>query len=147
MQTLSNDEPCPACGRYANRGVSIDAIIIRGDKILLNKRGVEPFKGKWALPGGYVGWDESAPEAVAREVTEETSLKITNVQLVGVYTKPDRHPKQTIDIAYLAEATGEPVAGDDATDSRFFPLDALPADLAFDHTQIIHDAMHLALLQ
>jgi 8-oxo-dGTP diphosphatase len=140
MKILSNGEPCPECGRYANRGITIDAVIIRGNKILLNKRGVEPFKGKWALPGGYVEWDESAPEAVAREVAEETGLHVTRTQLVGVYTDPRRHPKQAISIAYLVEATGEPKAGDDAEDSRFVLLDQLLPDLAFDHAQIIRAA-------
>ncbi|MBI2028997.1 NUDIX hydrolase [Candidatus Gottesmanbacteria bacterium] len=60
MPNLSNDQHCPVCGRYANRGVSIDAIVIRDHKVLLIQRGVEPNKGFWGTPGGYVGWDESA---------------------------------------------------------------------------------------
>jgi 8-oxo-dGTP diphosphatase len=143
MKTIPRNEPCPLCGRFSNRGITIDGVIIRGDKILLNKRGVEPDKGKWSLPGGYVEWDESVPETVAREVAEETGLQVTNVKLIGVYSDPKRHPKQSVDIAYLVEASGEPKAGDDADDSHFVALDALPPDLAFDHAQIIRDASSL----
>ena len=59
MKPLKIDEQCPNCGRYANRGVSIDAVIIKDNHILLIQRGVEPNKGYWGTPGGYVGWDES----------------------------------------------------------------------------------------
>ena len=82
MNPLKNTEPCPHCNRFANRGVSIDAIIVRDGKILLIQREVEPDKGKWATPGGYVGWDESVENAVARWVKEEIELSVTNM----VYT-------------------------------------------------------------
>ena len=52
---LTNSQPCPTCGRYANRGVSVDAVIIRNNQVLLIQRGVEPDKGFWGTPGGYVG--------------------------------------------------------------------------------------------
>lgn len=62
--SLNNNEPCPVCGRYANRGVSIDAVILKYNKVLLIQRGVEPNKGLWGTPGGYVGWDESSEYTV-----------------------------------------------------------------------------------
>ena len=70
----SNINPLPQPDKYVNRGVSVDGVIIRDNKILLIKRGNEPFKGFWALPGGYVDWNESTEEAVAREMMEETGL-------------------------------------------------------------------------
>lgn len=122
------ETPCPHCKNYSNRGLTIDAVIEEQGKILLIKRGAEPFKDFWALPGGYVDWDETVEEAVAREVSEE----------IGVYSKPSRHPHQAIDLAYSVSITGEPKAGDDAVELLWAPLDDLP-ELAFDHTQIIDD--------
>src|SRR3989337_120379 len=94
-------EPCPECGNFTNRGVSIDAIMIKEGKVLLIKRGIEPFKGYWATPGGYVDWGETVEETVKREVKEETDLNVTSLKLVGVYSSPERHPKQVINLVYL----------------------------------------------
>jgi 8-oxo-dGTP diphosphatase len=142
MIDLKRDEQCPHCGRFSNRGLSIDAVIIKGDEILLVKRGAEFDTGLWATPGGYVEWDESTEGSVAREVKEETGLNVISTKFVGVYSSPDRHPKQVINIVYLAEVEkGEPKAGDDARDVRWFPLDALPEKMAFDHKQNIADAL------
>lgn len=142
MLTLTNNEPCPHCGRFANRGVTIDAIIVRDDQILLIKRGVEPFKGYWALPGGYVSWDETISDAVKREVLEELGLKVISVKEIGIYSNPNRHPKQCIDVLHCVEVEGEPKASDDAAGFQYFPLDGLPEQLAFDHTQLIQDYLN-----
>jgi 8-oxo-dGTP diphosphatase len=135
---LKNNEQCPACGRFANRGVTIDAIIVREGKILLIKRGVEPFAGFWALPGGYVEWDETTEDAVKREVQEETGFEVTSLKLIGVYSKPERHPRQCIDIAYLVEVNGEVKVGDDAVEFKWESLENI-SELAFDHKKIIED--------
>lgn len=141
MAELSRADPCPHCGRFANRGISIDAVIIKGDRILLVKRGIEPFKDFWATPGGFIEWDESAEQAVAREVMEETGMTVTSARLVGAYSSPDRHPRQVINLLHVAEvAEGSPVAGDDAVDVQWFTFDSLPDELAFDHKQNILDA-------
>jgi ADP-ribose pyrophosphatase YjhB (NUDIX family) len=137
-----NTEKCPDCNRHINRGTSVDAVIINGNKILLIKRGGDPFKGYWALPGGYVDWNESTEDAIAREVHEEVGLKVTDVHLIGVYSSPDRHPKQVINIAYSVSTEGNPRAGDDALACQWFPLSELPGEMAFDHLKIIDD--HLA---
>ena len=76
MNKIFKDEPCPECGNFTNRGVTIDAVIIKDQSILLIKRGAEPFKSYWATPGGYVGWDETIEEVVKREVKEETNLDV-----------------------------------------------------------------------
>lgn len=143
MQIPTN-QPCPHCGRFANRGSSVDAIITNeNNQILLIKRGAEPYKGYLALIGGYIEWDESAEDAVKREVMEETSLQVTEITLVGVYTKPDRHPKQVINIAFVVKTKGMPKAGDDATAFQWIDLNNLPENLAFDHRQIINDYIKL----
>lgn len=144
MNKLARDEQCPDCGRFSNRGVSIDAVIIEGDKVLLIQRGVEPNKGFWATPGGYVEWDETTEEAVAREVMEETKLKVGQCALVGVRSSPQRHPKQVINLVYrVTVEDGVPEAGDDAMDVKWFPLNDLPQPLALDHKQNIEDTFRL----
>lgn len=140
MDQIPNNQPCPHCGRYDNRGISIDAVIIKDNKVLLIKRGVEPFKGYWGTPGGYIEWDESAEDAVRREVREETSMDVEDVKFVAVKTDPHRHPKQVIDLIYLVKTSGEPKFGDDTTEAEWFDLDNLPSELAFDHKQNIEDA-------
>ena len=146
MKPLKIDEQCPNCGRYANRGVSIDAVIIKDNHILLIQRGVEPNKGYWGTPGGYVGWDESTEETVKREVKEETGLDVIETKLVGVYRSPTRHPKQVINLVYLTKVNnGEPKHSDDATDARWFSLEKLPEQMALDHKQNIQDAKKLLM--
>lgn len=131
--------PCPTCGNYNHRSISIDALIITDNKILLIKRGSEPYKGLWALPGGHLDWDETLEEAVIREVKEETGLKVTSINFLKVYSTPSRHPRQLIAVAYQVETSGKPQAGDDARELKFFPFANLPKQLAFDHQHIIDD--------
>jgi len=130
---------CPCCGRYPTRSVTIDALIVQNKKILLIKRGVTPYKDRWALPGGHVDFDETVEEAVRREVREETNLTVTSAKLLGVYSSPKRHPKQAVAVSYIVDAKGDAKAGDDAENLDFFPLDDLPENLAFDHKEIIGD--------
>ena len=136
------NEACPHCGRYINRGISVDAVMVRGDEILLVRRRGSPYQGYWANAGGFVDWNESVEEAVVREVFEETGLRVSQVDLVGVYSSPARHERQVITIAFWVEpGDGTPRAGDDAAEVRWFPLGELPEALAFDHRQIIADAL------
>lgn len=144
MSDLPKDRACPHCGRFDNRGVTIDAVIIKNGKIVLAKRGAEPDKGAWGTPGGYVLWDESVEEALRRELYEETKLTVTQAKLVGVYSMPDRHPNQAINLVYLVDVEDrDPIPGDDAVDIKWFKLDALPEKMAFDHRHNIKDALRL----
>jgi 8-oxo-dGTP diphosphatase len=138
MDILPNNEPCPHCGRYNNRRIAVDALIIRDGKILLIKRLVKPFKDFWALPGGGIDFDETAEEALHKEVIEETGLKLLSSKFLQVYTDPKRDPKQVITLSYYVEAEGEPKAGDDAKEYQWFELNNLP-ELGFDHANIIND--------
>lgn len=138
---ISREQQCSDCGRYDNRGVSVDAVIQRAGKLLLIKRGSEPFKGFWALPGGFVGWDETVEQAVAREVAEETTLTATRTTQMPVLSDPARHPRQVINIPFIVEAEGQPVAGDDALEVAWFGWEELPSELAFDHEQIVLAAL------
>jgi 8-oxo-dGTP diphosphatase len=144
MKKIYKDKPCPECRNFTNRGVSIDAVIIRDKKILLIRRGVEPFKDYWGTPGGYVGWDETVEDTVRREVKEETNLDVEDMKFVGVYSSPKRHPKQVINLVYLVDAKeGEVKVSDDAVLAEWFSLEKIPADLAFDHRQNVKDALKL----
>ena len=97
----TNPKFCSVCGHYPNRPVAIDAIILIGEKILLIKRGSNPYRGYWAIPGGHVSFDEDIEKTVKREVKEETNLEVESMKLVGVYGSPNRSPLQTIAIAYF----------------------------------------------
>lgn len=121
--------------------VTVDAVIERDDKILLIRRKNEPFKGHWALPGGFIEYRESAEEAVKREVKEEAALEIKIKRLLGVYSAFGRDPRgHVISICYLAEGDGKEKGGSDADDARFFSLAELKKEkLAFDHSKIIED--------
>jgi 8-oxo-dGTP diphosphatase len=144
MENLPKNQPCSHCGRFANRGISVDAVIIKDNKVLLIQRGVEPDKDLWGIIGGYVGWDESTEDAVKREVREETNLDVAGIKLVGVYSSPNRHPQQAINVVYLVDiADGELKHGDDALNAEWIPLDKLPEKMALDHRQSIQDARKL----
>jgi len=122
--------------------LTVDGIVFRGDSFLAVRRKNEPFKGMLALPGGFVDYGERVEEAVIREILEETSLETKIIELVGVYSHPDRDPRgHTISCAFLLkEIGGEAKAGDDAADIEWLHCED-PGDLAFDHHEIIRDAL------
>jgi 8-oxo-dGTP diphosphatase len=125
---------------YKNPKITADGAIVKGDKILLIQRKNPPFKGKWALPGGFVEYKETTEEAVKREVLEETNLKTKIIDLLGVYSDPNRDPRgHTITVVYILDILdGKIKAGDDANNAKLFDFNYLP-DLAFDHNKIIND--------
>lgn len=131
-------QPCPHCNTFKNRGTSVDAVVEDKGKILLIKRKNDPYAGYWALPGGFVDYDETAQQAVIRELAEETTLTGSNPQFIGYYTDPHRSPNQAFNIAYALTTTGTPQAADDAAELGYFSINDLPP-LAFDHHQIISD--------
>lgn len=119
--------------------------------VLLVERKNEPFRGRMALPGGFLRGDESLEETAARELAEETGLdaEALKLQQVGVYSAPDRDPRRprVVTCAYLAIAPNlpVPVAGSDARAARWMPVaEATDTALAFDHDRILADAVELA---
>ncbi|MBU7033217.1 MAG: NUDIX hydrolase [Theionarchaea archaeon] len=123
--------------------VAVDAVILHANALLLVQRGKDPFKGFWALPGGFVEYGETTEEAVVREVREETNLACEIVRLIGVYSDPHRDPRgHTISIVYeVSVISDDAIAGDDAALASWFPLSSLPENIAFDHLKIILDAI------
>ncbi|MGC8688841.1 MAG: NUDIX domain-containing protein [Thermoplasmata archaeon] len=129
---------------YKIPSLTVDGIINEGKSILLIKRGRDPFRGLYALPGGFVEYGETVESAIEREILEETGLSVKIRRILGIYSSPDRDPRgHTISIVYILERTGgTPKAGDDAEELKFFDLDNLP-ELAFDHRKIIDDFLNL----
>ncbi len=123
--------------------LTVDAVILTPDKkVILVKRKNPPFQGMWALPGGFVEYGEKVEEALLREIREETGLEVEILRLIGVYSDPERDPRaHTVTLAYLVRSAGGTLrAADDASEVQAFSL-PLPFPLAFDHSQILQDAL------
>lgn len=120
--------------------VTADGIVVKGDKVLLIRRGREPFKGSYALPGGFLEEGERLEDCVVREVREETGLRTEVVSLVGVYSDPERDPRGHFVTAvyHLKPVGGRLRAGDDASHVEWVGTNRLP-DFAFDHGRIVQD--------
>ncbi len=132
--------------KYPHPAVTTDCVIFGFDgtnlKVLLIQRGIEPYKGKWAFPGGFLQMEESAEEGALRELQEETSLKASYVKQFHTYSEPYRDPRErVITIAFYALVKIEEVkGGDDAKKASWFSLNEVPS-LAFDHDQILRMAL------
>lgn len=134
--------------KYPRAALTVDCVVFGFDdgelKVLLIQRGLEPFKGKWALPGGFVQTDETLDAAARRELAEETGLE--NVFLEQLYTfgALDRDPRErVVSVAYYALvklSDHQARAATDAANAEWFPISKLPK-LAFDHGEILAAAM------
>ena len=119
--------------------VTVDIIIELADNlIVLIERKNRPHG--WALPGGFVDYGETLETAAVREAKEETSLDVLPTEQFFTYSDPARDPRHhTVSTVFIAAAVGEPQAADDAKAAGVFGETDLPAPLAFDHAQILHD--------
>ena len=133
--------------KYPHPAVTVDCVIFGFDgkslRILLIERGLEPFKGSWALPGGFVRIDETVEEAAIRELFEETNVKGVYMSQLSVFSQVDRDPRErVITVAFYAlvkPSDHDVIRGDDATNAQWFGLDDYPS-LVFDHEQIVKAA-------
>lgn len=146
---------------YPPFAVTADAVLftVKDGKlcVLLIQRGAHPFKGSWALPGGFVDINESADAAAVRELSEETGVDLSraHIEQLQTYSAPDRDPRmRVVSTAFVALVPyadlPSPSAGDDAAQAHFFPVhdllgnsgsDADKVSLAFDHEQILRDGV------
>lgn len=127
---------CPKCQRviYYDPKVAATAVIERSGQILLIRRGNQPGYGLWSMPGGYVDRGEVVEQAAVREVWEETGLKIEIEHLIGLFSEHG-HPVMVAAFA-TREVGGMLVAGDEALEVGFFPINRLP-EMAFPRDQLI----------
>lgn len=140
--------------KYPHPAVTTDCVIFGFDgskmQVLLIQRGIEPFKGMWAFPGGFIKMDESAEDGARRELFEETGLKDAFIEQFHTFSEPKRDPRErVITIAYYAIVRKQDVkGGDDAANAKWFDIDEIP-QLAFDHdrilrvaTRFLHERIH-----
>ena len=133
--------------KYPHPAVTADCVIFGFDgvsiKVLLIQRGIDPFKDKWAFPGGFMKIDETVEECAKRELEEETGLKDTSVEQFYTFSDVNRDPRErVITIAHYALVRlSEVKGGDDAATARWFTQDEIPS-LAFDHDRILRMAIN-----
>ena len=140
MTKYSYEYPRPAlttdCVIFGFNGVDI--------RVLLIERGIEPFKGRWAFPGGFVNMDESTEAGAKRELFEETGIENVFIEQLYTFSGVDRDPRgRVVSVAYYAlvrTSDYKITAGDDAQNAQWFKLDEIPT-LAFDHDMILRVAL------
>lgn len=136
------------CYKYPHPSVTADCVIFGFDglniKVLLIQRGIEPFKGRWALPGGFMQMDETIEECARRELQEETGLVVNTVEQFYIFSDVHRDPRERVltvahyALVRLADVEG----GDDAARAQWFAQDEIPS-LAFDHDRILRMALNV----
>ena len=133
--------------KYPHPSVTTDCVIFGFDgtklRVLLVERGIEPFKGRWAFPGGFLKMDESAENGALRELQEETGLSGAYIKQFHTFSDPNRDPRERVlTVAYYALVRMQDVkGGDDAAKAEWFALDEVPL-LAFDHDMILRLALN-----
>lgn len=151
MESTPQDQDAPAATgeTYRNPALTVDGVVLNHQvqgmlgetyAVLLVERGRDPFKGRYALPGGFVEYGEDIEDAIHREIEEETGLTGLPFRQYRTFGKPGRDPRgHTVSVVYVAVVIGEPPevrGGDDAAAAGWFPISRLP-DLAFDHAYIL----------
>ena len=121
--------------------IAVDNIIVKGNKILLLRRNIYPFKGKLVYPAGMVEYGERIEEAAIRETKEETGLKIKLKEILGVYSDPERDPRfHTATVVFIAEPTGGKLKSSFEGDADWCDINKINfTDLGFDHAKILKD--------
>lgn len=134
---------CGICGYvdFHNPVPAAGAIVVKDRRLLLVRRAEHPYKDDWCIPAGYMEWDELPRECAERELKEETGLDIKAGEVFEVYSGTDDPRTNAVLILYFCEVIGgQAVAGDDAADLRFFALDEIPKNIAFEaHRQALKD--------
>lgn len=143
----------PYTYQYPRASVTVDVVVMcrfeHQTKVLLIQRGNEPFKNRWAFPGGFIEMDETLEESAVRELHEETGLQGVSLKQFGVWGDPGRDPRgRTVSVVFygFTDIKNSIVAGaDDAKNAAWFKLNEIP-EMAFDHNEILNkliDALKL----
>lgn len=138
----------PHTYQYPRAALTVDCVVFGFDegelKVLLIRRALDPFKGSWALPGGFVRVDETLDAAARRELQEEAGLQGVFLEQLYTFSAIERDPRErVISVAYYALvklASHDTRAATDAADARWFPISKVPK-LAFDHADILAMAL------
>ena len=138
---------CPRCDfiYYRNPIPAAGAFIVKDNQILLVKRKYPPYVGAWSFPAGFMEYGESPAHCCIREVLEETGLEVKLTGLFKVYSGTDDPRSRAVLIMYLSEIVGGQLRpGDDASEVRYFDLDAVPDNIAFEsHVRAINEYRQL----
>ncbi|MGB9823916.1 MAG: NUDIX domain-containing protein [Candidatus Hydrothermia bacterium] len=147
IEKTENGNPrlfCQKCQVFIYRNpVPVVATVISNEKgeILLIKRKVEPAKGKWALPSGFVELNEEPEESAKRELEEETGITVPNLILLNVFHQESKRYESVLVISYFGESNATPAPGDDAEEARFFKYEEALSLIAFDsHKRAVIEA-------
>lgn len=127
---------------YRNPVPTVDIIVQQESNILLIKRKNDPFKDHLSLPGGFVNEGELVEEAARREMWEETSLTVEPIEILGVYSDPNRDPRRhVLTLVWIAiVVNGIARSNDDSIEVQWLPLNDIDSTrLAFDHKEILLD--------
>lgn len=135
------------CYKYPHAAITADCVVFGFDgealSVLLVERGLEPYKGRWALPGGFMRMDETITECARRELSEETGVDIDFIEQFRVFSNIERDPRErVVTVAHYAlvrKSDYKVIAGDDAAKAKWWSIYDLPA-LAFDHDRILRCA-------
>lgn len=127
---------CDGCGRvhYTDPKVAVGVAVFHDDRLLLVRRVMEPGRGRWSLPGGYLDAGEDPRNAAAREALEEAGVRVSVGRVVDVFANPPDHGGAVFMLFSASYLDGEPTPGDDADAAAFFGRDEVP-DLAFPSTE------------
>ncbi|MFL5961933.1 MAG: NUDIX domain-containing protein [Gaiellaceae bacterium] len=132
LNPASDHLACEACGEryWANAIPGVQGILERDGRVLLARRALEPRRGHWDLPGGFLNEAEDPLDGLRREFREETGLDVEPVELMRIDVEPyaGRH---VFSVTWIVRGGGDPVAADDVEELRWFALDELPAEMAF----------------
>jgi len=123
---------CPACGSsyWANSAPAVQGLLVRDGKVLIGRRKIEPRKGYWDLPGGFLEEGEAPLDGLRREFREETGLEVEPLAWVGAFVDP-YDGNYVLGLTWIVEAEGEPSAADDVEELAWFRPDELPQEMAF----------------
>jgi ADP-ribose pyrophosphatase YjhB (NUDIX family) len=140
---INTGEFCDCCKRFNSRYTTCSVIAIKDDKILFVRRGHEPSKGMWALPGGYLDWDETTKECARRELKEETGYDAEKTEFFKVFSSPKRDPgnRQNIDNCFVIHVKENNADYDkeEVSELKWFDFDNLPEGIAFDHREMVEE--------